>query len=60
STDHTPAVRRNVYFYPWLYFFVWQLKDNQKGWYLVRSVSPKFYTTEEVLPDSNNKKSMKS
>ncbi len=30
--DHTPAVRKNVYFCPWLCLFMFgDCKDNQKG-----------------------------
>ena len=32
SADHTPAVRKNVYFCPWLCLFMFgDCKDNQKG-----------------------------
>ena len=28
-------------------------KDNQKGWYLLRSVSPNLFCLQKVLPNSN-------
>ena len=34
-------------------FLFLKKKDNQKGWYLVRSVNPIFFFAK-VLPDSNN------
>ena len=34
-------------------FLFLKKKDNQKGWYLVRSINPNFFFAK-VLPDSNN------